>query len=260
MIFTSPQQRRLANRRLAPGLISAAVLALSACGGNNSTPPGAGNVALANGTSDSNGMTAAVSNIPTVGPISFDSASGLNVVPEGSYKVQLTTGNGSGGSQTFTVNNVSIDHNNTTTVFSYGTVAGKTINGFPAEISVNAPANGQFTVQTVHAAYAGSLVSPSINFYFVKPGAGISGTPAAVSFGTSPPSFALPSGTYEIIVTADLVKVYDSGPKGVILPPNNTNVVQIAALDAPGAPNGSPISLLMLDNDGGNTPLLNGAH
>ena len=91
-----------------------ALLTLAACGsdnsnGGNSTPPLTGALALINGISDSGGLKADVSNVPTIGPIDFGGASGINIIPAGSYKVQLTPG--AAGSSAFTVDNVSIDGN-----------------------------------------------------------------------------------------------------------------------------------------------------
>lgn len=254
------------HRYLVPTLsavIGAGVLALSACGNgnNNSTPPLAGAFRVANGITDSIGLDAALSNIASFSGISFGTASGIVNPPIGSYKAQLTS-----NSVTFTVNNVSIDHNSVTTVFAAGQVGNGSENGFTAEENLAEPASGQFNVQFV--ADAASRTGP-INFFLIAPGGSTTGKTANATveypFNASPSSPAFSStggiaaGTYEIIVTNVLgIKLFDSGTKGVALPIAG-NVLQIAAIDtASGSSN--PISVLVLDNNGGNTNLLNGAN
>jgi hypothetical protein len=236
--------------------VAGAALLLSSCNDNNSTPPLTGAFRVVNGVTDSTGMDASLNDVPVFSGIGFGSASGINNSPEGSFPAKLTHNSHSGN-----VDDVNITHNNLATVFAYGTVAGGTDFGFKAYQSLVAPAAGTFMVQPVHDAYASSPTHGTLSFYFVAPGAGIGGATAMVAaFGASPDSHPLNNGTYEIIVTDGVTTMYDSGPVGVALPPGGTNVLQVAALDAPGAPDGSPISLLVLDNAGGNTVLLNGAH
>ena len=261
-------------------LVLFSALALAACSNdnNNGTPPFTGAFALINGVSDSGGLKADVGNIPTIGPISFGGASGVNIVPSGSYKVQLTPG--ASGSSTYTVNNVSIDHNNLTTVVSYGSLAGNTQNGLTAEVSLNAPTNGQAVVQPVHAAYQYSQSFSSLYFYFATPGGTITSTTPTltVAFGAVTPSqsLALPAGKYEIRVYPNALclsgvcpaiapiasATFDSGPNGISLPASNgSNVFQFAALDATSAQDtqyGSQLSLVLLDNNGDSTQLFNG--
>lgn len=245
------------------GIVGAALLALSACSDSNSTPPLAGAFRIANGISDSNGLDASLSNVGSFSGIGFGTASGIVNPPTGSYKAQLTS-----NSITFTVDNVSIDHNNVTSVFTSGQISSGSQNGFVAEENLGAPASGQFNVQFVADA---SSRSGAINFYVISPGGSTTGkTPNATveyPFDTSPssPGFSttagVADGTYEIVVTNALgIKLFDSGTKGVKLPTAG-NVLQIAAINAAsGNPNGAPLSVLVLDNNGGNTNLLNGAN
>jgi hypothetical protein len=247
------------------GLIGASLLALAACGGNgggdnNGTPPLAGAFRVANGITDSDGLDAALSNVASFSGIGFSTASGIVNPPEGSYMAQLTS-----NSITFTVDNVSIDHNNVTTVFTGGKVGSSTENGFPVEENLGAPASGQFNVQFV--ASAASRTGP-INFYLITPGGSTTGKTANATveypFNTAPssPGFSsttgVADGVYEIIVTNVLgIKLYDSGTKGVSLPTAG-NVLQIAAIDTASGTN--PISVLVLDNNGGNVNLIDGAN
>jgi hypothetical protein len=242
-------------KRYAPCAALAALALLSACGSNN-TPPLTGAFRAANGITDNtDGMDAALGNVAAFSGIGFDTASGLTDVPEGSYNAQITA-----SSNQFNVDNVSIDHNNVSTVFTYGTLAGKTEGGFVAEESLDQPTNNQIEIQPLHDAYAVSQTSTTLYFYFVTPGAGVSGTPVTADFASNTTSVPLDPGTYEILVTDGTTTVFDSGPKGIALPfSNGSNVFQLAALDATTATSdGSTISLLLLDNNGHYTPLLNG--
>jgi hypothetical protein len=247
------------------GIVGAGLLALAACSGgsggtSNSTPPLTGDFRVANGISDSDGLDAALSNVASFSDIGFGTASGMVTAPTGSYKAQMTS-----NSDTFTVNNVSIDQDNVDTVFVAGTISGGTQNGFAAEESLDAPASGQFNVQFV--ADASSRSGP-INFYLITPGGSTTGKTANATveypFDTAPssPGFSAVSsvaaGTYEIIVTNALgIQLFDSGTKGVALPTAG-NVLQIAAIDT--ASGSSPISVLVLDNNGGNIDLVDGAN
>lgn len=241
-------------RRIVPSLVLAG-LALAACN-SNTTPPLTGGFRVANGITDSNGLDASINDVATFSGIGTESGSGITDVPLGSYKSQLTS-----NSKTFTVNNVSIDHNNVTTVYAYGSIGGGSEAGFPAEESLDAPTNGQAVVQAVHAAFAESGTNGTLNFYFVSPGSGLGGaTPFAATFGQSPSSHALTGAKYEIIVAAGTTPVFDSGPTGISLPySDGSNVFQVAALDATGGnQSGSPIVVLILDNNGHQKLLLNG--
>lgn len=245
-------------------LIGASLLALSACNSDdNNTPPATGAFRIANGITDSIGLDAALSNVSSFSGISFGTGSGINNPPIGSYKTQLTS-----NSVTFTVDGTSIDHNNVTTVFAAGQIGNGSQKGFTAEENLGKPADGQFNVQFV--ADAASRTGP-INFFLITPGGSVTGktanatveypfnpTPSSPSFS---PTTSVANGKYEIIVTNALgVTLFDSGPNGVTLP-TASNVLQIAALDAAtGNPNGAPISVLVLDNGGGNVNLLNGAN
>ncbi|MDR3416232.1 MAG: hypothetical protein P4L83_08600 [Nevskia sp.] len=252
------------NRYTIPSLACVSALALSACSNsNNSTPPFAGAFRLVNGVSDSNGITASASSgFPSTGTANFDTAGSTVNPPEGGYNVQLFAG----GSSTpfFTVNSVSIDHNNLTTVFTYGTISGGTAKGFAAEENLGQPTSGNFTLQFVNDTT--QATTASLNVYLVKPGSSITGVQPAAQAGAASASTAaaFAAGTYEIIVTNGVSTVYDSGKTqaGVVLPPVNTNVVQIGMLDATSSQasqyGGSPVTLLLMDNNGGETLHYNG--
>lgn len=245
-------------------LIGASLLALSACSNdNNSTPPLTGAFRIANGITDSIGLNAALSNVSSFSGISYGTASGIDNPPTGSYKTQLTS-----NSVTFTVDNTSIDHNNVTTVFAAGQIGDGSEKGFVAEQNLQAPSSGQFNVQFV--ADAASRTGP-INFFLITPGGSTTGKTANATveypFNASPssPAFStttgVATGTYEIVVTNALgVKLFDSGTKGIALPIAG-NVLQIAAIDAPtGSSASTPLAVVVLDNNGGNTNLQNGAN
>ena len=243
---------------LPPALIGAALLGLGACSNsNNSTPPETGAVRTANGITDSPGLDVSVSNVATFSGIAFDSASGLTDVPLGSYNSQLTS-----NSVQFSVNNVGIDHNNVTTIFAYGATGNGSQGGFPVEESIVAPTNGQAVVQPVHDALSASATAPTLSVYLVTPGAGTAGaTPLTATFATSTASSAITGATYEIIVSSGAAVLFDSGPKGIALPgAGGANVYQIAAVDASSAQTtryGSTLTLILMDNTGGNTALYN---
>jgi hypothetical protein len=100
--------------------------------------------------------------------IAVDSASRIKYIPVSAvvgYEAKLTT-NGS----SFTVGGISADQDKLTSVFAFGEMSSGTQGGFPAEMSVNSPTNGQFVMQAVHAALLASATALSLNFYFVKPG------------------------------------------------------------------------------------------
>ncbi len=252
-------------RYLIVSLVGSTLLGLFACSNNNnSTPPFLGAFRLINGTTDSTSISAsATSGFGSVGG-NFDSAGSTVNPPEGSYNVQLTE---SGASAPFaTVNNVSIDHNNLTTLYTFGTLASGTANGFAVEENLGAPTGNNFTFQFVNDTTQTNTAT--LDVYLVAPGAGIIGaTPAAsVKAGAASTAAGVPAGTYEVIVTNGLSKVYDSGSTGIVLPTVNANVMQIGALDATAAQaapvasggDGSPITLIVIDNNGGETLHLNG--
>jgi hypothetical protein len=244
-------------------LAGAVLLGLAACGGgDNNTPPLTGAIRVANGISDSTGLDMSITDTTSFSAIAVDSASSIKYIPVSavvSYKATLTT-NGS----SFTVDGISADQDKLTTVFAFGEMSSGTQGGFPAEMSVNSPANGQFVMQPVHAALQTSAAALSLNFYFVKPGVcstAVTGATAngSATFKASPALFALAGGTYEICVTDGAGTVlFDSGPTGIALPTSNANVFQIAAYDAPsGKGNGSTLMLSLVDNAGGNVALYN---
>ena len=134
--------------------------------------------------------------------------------------------------------------------------------------SLDEPANGQSVVQPLHAALAASTTAPTLNFYFVTPGACASALNATTVNGSAAfktataSSFTLAAGSYEICVGDSAGTVlFDSGPKGITLPVSDANVFQLAAYDAPGGEgNGSGLILSLLDNAGGSVVLYNLEH
>lgn len=246
-----------------PAFVGTALLGLSGCGGgDNNTPPLTGAIRVANGIVDSTGLDMSITDTTSFSAIAVDSASSIKYVPVSAvvhYEAKLTT-----NSTSFTVDGISADQDKLTTVFTFGEISGGTQGGFPAEMSVDSPASGQFVMQPVHAALAAASAALSLNFYFVKPSecsTAVTGATAngSATFKASPALFALASGTYEICVTDGAGTVlFDSGPTGIALPTSNGNVFQIAAYDAPsGKGNGSALVLSLLDNAGGSTVLYN---
>jgi hypothetical protein len=231
---------------------------LGACS-NNNTPPLAGAYRLVNGVPDSGGLSSsATSGFPSSSTAGFDSASSIVDVPDGGYNVQVTPGSGA----TFTVDNVGIQHNNLTTLFTYGSTASSTAAGFTAEENLSTPASGTFTFQFVND--TSQTATAALSIFLIPVGAGIgSATPVATaSTATASQDVNVPAGTYEIVVASAGAPVYDSGTTGgITLPTPDTNVIQIGALDATAAQvssNGSPITLLLLDNNGGEALHLSG--
>jgi hypothetical protein len=247
-------------RILIGALIGPALLGLSACNSDNHTAPLAGDVRLVNGIPDSGSITASAtsgfSNTPGIG---FDHASSTVTVPEGGYNVQLSNDN---SASFFTVDNVSVDHNNITTIYTRGSINGSSGTGFAAEENIGAPTSGNFTFQFVNDTT--QTAADSLSIYLVAVGGGIgTATPVATQkAGTASTAAPVKAGTYEVIVTSGTTPIYDSGATGgIVLPPVNTNVVQIGALDASSAQqttDGSLISLIITDNTGGQTLHLNG--
>lgn len=239
-------------RILVGAMIGSALLGLSACNGDNNTAPFSGKVRLVNGISDSGSITASAtsgfSNTPGTG---FDTASSTVTVPEGGYNVQLSNDN----NKFATVNNVSVDHNNLTTIYTYGSINASSGAGFPVEENIGEPSSGKFRFQFVNDTTQGA--TGTLNVYLVKPGTGIAGvTPAASSVNQKTGSNAveIASGTYEVVVTSGSTPIYDSGATGgITLPTSGANVIQIGALDATVAQtttDASVITLLLTDNTG----------
>src|SRR5258708_3079831 len=122
---TTVVEERIMKQYLIPALLGVALLGLGACSSNNTTPLLTGAVRVANGMTDSNGLDTAIGSVATSSGVGFDSASGLTDVPIGSYNSQLTS-----NSVQFSVDNVSIDHDNVTTIFAYGAIDSGTEGGF----------------------------------------------------------------------------------------------------------------------------------
>lgn len=260
-----PSGRR-ALRYNSASLVGAALLGLTACGGgNNDTPPLTGAVRVANGITDSTGLDMSIGDSKFTG-VDLGTASKLSYVPVNavdSYKATLSS-NG----VTFSVEGVGVRQDKVTTVFTFGSISAGTQGGFYVEESLDAPASGQSIVQPLHAALAASTTAPTLNFYFVTPGAcatalnGATVNGSAVFKTATASSFTVAGGTYEICATDAAGSVlFDSGPRGITLPISNANVLQIAAYDASSdAGNGSGLALSLLDNNGGSMALYNLEH
>jgi hypothetical protein len=241
---------------LAPTLCGAGLLALAACSNdNNNTPPFTGAFRLVNGISDSSGITAsATSGFPSTGTANFDTAGSTVNPPEGGYNVQLF--NGGSSSNFTTVNNVSIQHNNLTTLYTNGSINSNTAAGFAVIENLGQPASGDFTFQFVNDTT--QTGTATLDVYLIKPGVGISGAQpvATVQAGNASQAAAVTAGTYEIVITNGTSTVYDSGTTGIALPTPDTNVMQLGALDATSSQSSqynAPITLLVMDNNGGET-------
>ncbi|HZR37817.1 MAG TPA: hypothetical protein VFA75_20765, partial [Nevskia sp.] len=176
------------------------------------------------------------------------------------YNVQLRNDNAS--DPFTTVNNVNVRHNTLTVIYARGSINGSSGSGFSVNEDVQAPASGKFRFQFVNDTT--QTATGSLSIYLVQPGGTIAGaTPAAtVNAGAASDPVEIATGTYRVIVTSGTTPLYDSGSgSGITLPTTNTNVIQIGALDASSAQvtaNGSPLTLLVLDNGGGENLHLNG--
>lgn len=234
------------------------VLGLAAC--HDTTPPFSGAIRVANGVTDSAGLDVTIKNFDSFQDIPIDTASRTSFAPEDNYTLDLTS-NG----VTFAISGVNVKHDRVATVFAYGTLANGSQGAFSVQESLDHPADGQSTMQTVHAAVLVSATAPTLNFYFVKPGdcaATISNATAtgSATFSVTSTAFTLTASTYEICVTDEAgTLVFDSGPTGIVLPTSNSvNVFQLAAFDAPtDKGNGSALVLSLLDNNGGSRVLYN---
>lgn len=250
--------------RSALPFLAAGCLALGACSGNsNSTLPLSGELRVVNGIPESQSLDSSIGNVPFASGTAFQQASGINSpVPQGSYNAQFTvvssssssSSSSSGGS--FTVDNVAIQQNTLNTVFTAGTVAQNNLTGFPAPVSLAAPASGQFTAQFVNDALPASG-STSLNFFLLTPGntntSAISPN-ATLAFGAYSQALSFNSGSYELMVTdSSGDTLYDSGSSGVQLPAAG-NVLQIAALNnLPPGLIGCTLFITVLDNQGNQT-------
>ncbi len=224
--------------------------------GNGSTD---GGFRAVNGITDSSGLTVSLDGSATAS-VSFGAVGQNYLVAAGSYSATLSS-----DAETFQIPAVAIATDQLTTLFATGTIAG-THGGFTTQESLTAPASG-LRLQWVHAAYAESQSVPEFDIYLVAPGSGITGaTATAVSYGSSSGEVALAAGKYEIVITdpnnANAI-VFDSGATGVTMPlagsSTSTFSLNIAALDAAGgSKDGSPISLLLLQNTGESQALFNG--
>jgi hypothetical protein len=253
-------------------LVGTALLGLSACdNNNNSTPPLTGAFRVVNGVSDSSGISASASSgFVSTGNANFDTAGSTVNPPDGGYNVQLFNNNSSNAFTT--VDNVSIQHNNLTTLFTYGSITGGTAKGFTAEENLSAPAvSTDFTLQFVND--TSQTLTATLNLYLVTVGTSITGIKpvATATAANSSADVSVPAGSYEVIVTNTAgTTIYDSGnaAAGILLPTVDTNVIQIGALDATTTQAdpvstgtgsyGSPITLLVMDNNGGETLHFNG--
>ncbi len=211
-------------RYLIISLVGSSLLGLFACSNNNnSTPPFLGAFRLIDGTTDSTSISASGnSGFGSVGG-NFDSAGSTVNPPEGSYNVQLTE-SGAGGPFA-TVNNVSIDHNNLTTLYTYGTLADKTANGFWVEENLGAPTGTNFTFQFVNDTTELPPRRSTSIWWRLAPALSARPRPprSRPARHRQPPES--PRGTYEIIVTSGLTKIYDSGSTGILLPTPDANVM-----------------------------------
>jgi len=249
-------------RYLIISLVGSSLLGLFACSNdNNSTPALTGAFRLVNGVSDSSGLSASASSgFASSGTVAFDAAGSVVDVPDGGYNVQLTPGSGN----EFTVNNVSIQHNNLSTLFTYGSVIAGTANGFVAEENFGTPPSNDFTLQFVNDTTQATTTALSIYLVPIGTSIGTAQPAAQANAANASQDVSFAAGTYEIIVTDNGVTVYDSGSTGagIVLPTPDANVIQIGALDATAAQasanGGAPITLLVMDNNGGETLHLSG--
>lgn len=245
-------------RILIGALIGPALFGLSACNNDNNTAPLAGAFRVVNAVSDSDKVTAsATSGISNTDQTAFGSASSIVQVPVGGYNVQVAND----GNAFETVDNVKIDHNNLTTLYATGSIA--TPGGFSIEENLNAPSSGDFTFQFVNATT--QTATGTLTIYLVPSGGSLSSTQpavAAVKAGAGSDTASIKAGTYEIVVTDGATTLFDSGSTGIALPDPNSNVIQIGAIDANTAQasknNGSKITLVITDNNGGETQHFNG--
>jgi hypothetical protein len=219
-----------------------------------------------NGISDSSSVEAILPDTSTdISGVAFASASPFQQTTICDYKVTLRVSDASGAHDVF-VPDVGVAADAQTNLYATGTIADTKAMGFAVVRPIVAVPAGEVEIQLVHAA----SLSPALNVYALPPSSSAiaDGRKIADAFGEQGFQYTahtdaanLPAGSYRLIVTTlDGTQVYDSGPVGITLPAASGAIsYQLAVFDAPGAPNGAPISLLMLDDSGAQTPLLNGA-
>jgi len=272
-------------------------LGLSACGGNGDDNGGktplTGALRAVNGITDSTGLDVAVeqSSPPTnvtppppptslvpvpinASKIPFGGASGINALPADWYRIEVKP---AGAQMAFTDFNP-INDQNLSTVFTYGTTASNGSFIVQQWLGISLM-SGQFGVQFVHDAYTESQTVSQICLKVTPIAINSNPLPAmvatfnsATSLFNPTPSTLLPYGTYFVAVLDCFQNpdgsygygantLFQSGPKGVVLPPVGTNLLQITALDATDSQNtkyNSPITLLILGDSGKSTPLYSG--
>ncbi|NKF22275.1 hypothetical protein [Solimonas marina] len=258
-------------------LIAGAIAAtLSACNGSGDTN---GMFRLVNGIADSGGLTAQVPDLSPLGPVDFGSVSDQIEVARGSGAYAVTLTPEANADAAFTASAVPVSKGQLTTLFGYGSIADGTQGALSAQLSLDAPADGQLSMQAVNAAEAASTGTlPSGMTFSFSATSGTAAADLSADFGSvsADDAGALAAGTYEIQVTPYdpacsssgsqcptilYAPIFDSGAQGVTLPTTGgSSIVQIAAIDATEdeqAEYGSSIVLLLIDSDGHVTRLYN---
>lgn len=247
------------NRSIVP-ILASAVLTLSACSDG---------VRFVNGVTDSSGMTAGVGGNSLPDQVAFGGVSNIAAVPAGTYSVRLTSGTDAQptGAFNITADGVGVASGKIATVLTYGSLANQTAAAFSAQGSLKG--SNRLELQPLNAAFQASQNNPSLTFV-IRPIGGGTGTALRTPLGHATTPMEIVAGTYELLVMKDECgfngvscnsspPMFDSGPNGVVLPGSaGTTAFQIVILDALQQPNGSPVSLLLLDANDGHVSLFNG--
>ena len=256
----SPHSGTIGARLLAPCILAAAALGVSACSNNdNPLNPPIGQLRVANAIADSNPVDATVVSIPAgIDNIAFGTGSGFKDVPDGSYRVQVTTTT-SAGQITFAADPTHIDKGHATTVYAVGRLSQGTQATFVVEATEPEIASDKSEAQFVNVA---SQQAAPVDIYVTAPGASLVGvTPTTtLSFPSNNQQALFAPGVYEIRVTPQgnpVTLLFDSGPAGVGFPGATTQT--FALLDNTDGSIPSPLFLLVLTGAGGNFKIQHGS-
>jgi hypothetical protein len=257
-------------------LAAAAALSVAGCNGSGSSIIGgsgapAGQARFVNAISDSTPLTASVTGSSISLPnVAFLTDSGLLDEPVGSYTVQIQPTSG-GNDVNLTMNTVHVDENAQTTLYALGAIAAQNLKALAVERQVTTVPSGMTEVQFVDTTTTSN--GPHMGIFIAPPGQPLGSEIAVIespTAGTGHPAYSplplnVPHGKMQIVIKSmheNGVVIFDTGSDGIDLPDGGS--LQFAIVDAPGAqpsPQGARVQLLVLDNNGGTTQVLqNTAH
>lgn len=200
-------------------------------------------VQVVHASQDSPNVNVLVNGSETLSDVAYKVASGRLTLDEGTYTLQVDGITPGGEATVIGPVDVSFAPDQLYTVLAVNQTA--SIEPLVVSQPDFTPADGELTVQVIHAASN----APTVDVYLTAPGANISGVAptTTLSFKDSLSATDIPAGDYQIRVTptGESTVVFDSGtvslPAGVLL-----NVAAVANTTT----GDSPISLLAITDDG----------